>query len=145
MGKYNLTERKERNAAYRSMVRAELVEDLYEKILRELVINRKYKDPDYSAKKLAEDLNTNTRYISAVVNIRFHKNYSNVVNEYRIKDAQYILTDKRYKNKTMAEISSMVGFSNRQSFYAAFYRFLGTTPRAYRMKALEQASNQEKE
>lgn len=137
MVKYNLTERKERNAAYRSMVRAELVEELYDKILQKLVVERKYKDPNYSAKKLAEDLNTNTRYISAVVNIRFHKNYSNVVNEYRIKDAQYLLSDLRFKDKTMAEISTMVGFSNRQSFYAAFYKFLGTTPRAFRMKEYE--------
>ena len=34
MGKYNLTEKKEKNAAYRSLVRAELVDELYEKILK---------------------------------------------------------------------------------------------------------------
>ena len=28
MGKYNLTEKKEKNAAYRSLVRAELVDEL---------------------------------------------------------------------------------------------------------------------
>ena len=119
MGKYNLTEKKEKNAAYRSLVRAELVDELYEKILKVFVVDKKYRDPSYSAKKLAEELNTNTRYISAVVNIRFHQNYSSLVNEYRIKDAQYLLTDKRYMDKTMEEISAMVGFANRQTFYAA--------------------------
>ena len=74
--------------------------------------------------------------ISAVVNIRFHQNYSSLVNEYRIKDAQYLLTDKRYMDKTMEEISAMVGFANRQSFYAAFYKILGVTPRGYRMEHL---------
>lgn len=136
MGKYNLTEKKEKNAAYRALVRAELVDELYEKILKIFVVDKKYKDPDYSAKKLAEELNTNTRYISAVVNIRFHQNYSSLVNEYRIKDAQYLLTDKRYMDKTMEEISAMVGFANRQSFYAAFYKNLGITPRTYRMQHL---------
>ena len=129
MGKYNLTEKKEKNAAYRSLVRAELVDDLYEKILKVFVVDKKYRDPNYSAKKLAEELNTNTRYISAVVNIRFHQNYSSLVNEYR-------LTDKRYLDKTMEEISAMVGFANRQSFYAAFYKILGTTPRGYRVEYL---------
>lgn len=81
MGKYNLTEKKEKNAAYRSLVRAELVDELYEKILKVFVVDKKYRDPSYSAKKLAEELNTNTRYISAVVNIRFHQNYSSLVNE----------------------------------------------------------------
>lgn len=136
MGKYNLTEKKEKNAAYRSLVRAELVDELYEKILEIFVAKKKYRDPNYSAKQLAEDLHTNTRYISAVVNIRFRQNYSSLVNEYRIKDAMYMLVDKRYLDKTMEEISAMVGFANRQSFYAAFYKHEGITPRAYRMNHL---------
>ena len=57
MGKYNLTEKKEKNAAYRSLVRAELVDELYEKILKVFVVDKKYRDPSYSAKKLAEEMN----------------------------------------------------------------------------------------
>ena len=41
MGKYNLTEKKEKNAAYRSLVRAELVDELYEKILKVFVVDKK--------------------------------------------------------------------------------------------------------
>lgn len=141
MGKYNLTEKKEKNAAYRSLVRAELVDELYEKILHIFVVQKKYKDPDYSAKKMAEELSTNTRYISAVVNIRFGQNYSSLVNEYRIKDAQYLLVDKRYMDKTMEEISAMVGFANRQSFYTAFYKLNGITPRSYRINHLAKENN----
>ena len=141
MGKYNLTEKKEKNAAYHSLVRAELVDELYEKILHIFVVQKKYKDPDYSAKKMAEELSTNTRYISTVVNIRFGQNYSSLVNEYRIKDAQYLLVDKRYMDKTMEEISAMVGFANRQSFYAAFYKLNGITPRSYRINHLAKENN----
>ena len=43
MGKYNLTEKKEKNAAYRSLVRAELVDELYEKILKVFVVDKKYR------------------------------------------------------------------------------------------------------
>lgn len=136
MGKYNLTEKKDKVAAYRSLVRDELVDELYEKILKTFVVDKKYRDPDYSAKQLAKDLETNTRYISAVVNIRFKQNYSSIVNEYRVKDTLNLLTDKRYMDKTMEEISAMVGFANRQSFYAAFYKILGITPRTYRMQYL---------
>ena len=32
----------------------------------------------------------------------------------------------------------MVGFANRQSFYASFYRVMGMTPRDYRMEHLKQ-------
>ena len=37
----------------------------------------------------------------------------------------------------MEEISDMVGFSNRQSFYASFYRINGVTPRDYKLQQLE--------
>ena len=33
-------------------------------------------------------------------------------------------------------VSLGVGFSNRQSFYAAFYRIMGETPNSYRKKHL---------
>jgi len=133
MAKYNLTEKKDKNAAYRTLVKAELVDDLYEKILNIFVVQKKYRDPDYSAKKMAEELGTNTRYISAVVNLRFHQNYSSLVNEYRIKEAMYMLIDKRYADKTMEDISKLVGFSNRQSFYAAFFKVEGISPRQYKI------------
>ncbi len=131
---YNMRERKIKEAAYRDMIRAELADELYDKILNILVIQKKYKDPNYSAKDLAKELKTNTRYLSAVINSRFGMNYSCLVNEYRIKEALYLLVDKRYADKNVEEISAMVGFSNRQSFYAAFYKNVGETPNGYRKR-----------
>ena len=84
---YNLREKKEKKAAYRSLIRPELADELYDKILNIVVVQKKYKDPDYSAKDLAKELKTNTRYLSAVVNSRFGMNYSCLLNEYRVKDA----------------------------------------------------------
>ena len=97
-------------------------------------MKKKYKDKDYSAKKLAEELGTNTRYISAVVNVRFHMNYTSFVNKFRIEEAMTILTDKRYMDLNMEEVSDMVGFANRQSFYASFYKIMNMTPRDYRLQ-----------
>jgi AraC-like DNA-binding protein len=101
-------------------------------------MEKKYKDKDYSAKKLAEDLGTNTRYISAVVNVRFHMNYTSFVNKFRIEEAMTILVDRRYQSLRMEEVSDMVGFANRQSFYASFYKLMRMTPREYRLQHLAQ-------
>ena len=52
----------------------------------------------------------------------------------------YLRTDlalapvKAYVWKNVEEISTMVGFANRQSFYAAFYKNVGETPNGYRKK-----------
>ncbi len=130
-------QKKEKKAAYRSLIRAELADELYDKILNIVVVQKKYKDPNYSAKDLAKELKTNTRYLSAVVNSRFGMNYSCLLNEYRIKDALHLLVDKRYMDKNVEEISAMVGFANRQSFYAAFYKNVGETPNGYRKRNQE--------
>ena len=134
MVKYNITTKSEKEAAYRSLVSPGLMDELEEKINNIIIIQKKFKDKNYSAKQLAEDLNTNTRYISAVVNVRFHVNYTSYVNKFRIQEAMSLLVDRRYQDLNMEDISDMVGFSNRQSFYASFYKINGITPREYRMK-----------
>lgn len=137
MAKYNITEKKEKDAAYRTLVNPKLMDELERRINDIIIIQKKYRDKNYSAKRLAEDLNTNTRYISAVVNVRFHMNYTSYVNKYRIQEAMSMLVDKRYHELNMEEISDMVGFSNRQSFYASFYKINGITPREYRQRRLQ--------
>lgn len=131
---YNIKEKSEKQAAYRSLIRAELADELFDKILNMIVVEKRYRDPKFSAKELAKELDTNTRYISAVINSRFNMNFSCLLNEYRIKEALHRMTDKRYAEETIEEISAVVGFSNRQSFYAAFYRIMGETPNGYRKR-----------
>lgn len=131
---YNLREKKTKSAPYREQIRAELANELYRKIYDHVVIQKKYKQPNFSASDLAKILKTNTRYLSAVVNSKFKMNFSCLLNEYRIRDARHLLLDKRYAEKTIEEISAMSGFANRQSFYAAFYKIVGITPNEYRKK-----------
>jgi len=113
------------------------MDELKEKILNIVLMQKKYKEKGFSAKKLAEAVGTNTRYISAVVNVKFHMNYTSFVNQFRIEEAMSILVDKRYRDLTMEDVGAMVGFSNRQSFYAAFYKMKGITPRDYKARFLE--------
>jgi AraC-like DNA-binding protein len=138
MVKYNISEIKEKEANYRGLVSPQLMDKIQEKIMKIIVMDKKYRDKDYSAKNLAEEIGTNTRYISAVVNTRFHMNYTSFVNKYRIEEAMSLLVDKRYLDLNIEDIGEMVGFSNRQSFYASFFRNLGITPRGYRMQHLKQ-------
>ncbi len=129
---YKIKDSSQKDAAYRKLIKPELADELYDKILAIVVAGKKYRDPEYSAQKLAKELDTNPRYLSAVINSRFGQNYSCLVNEFRIRDAQHMLTDKRFKEMTMEEIGTAVGFSNRQSFYAAFFKYKGIAPHKYR-------------
>lgn len=137
MGKYNIRQFKEIAVSYQTSISPEILDELYTRVVRKLLIEKRYMLKNYTAKQLAEDLETNSRYISAVCNTRFHMNYSTLINKYRIEEAMSVLIDRRYLHLNMEDISDMVGFANRQSFYAAFYKQQGCTPRDYRMAYLE--------
>ena len=89
MAKYNLTEKKQKTPLYRSLLKMETIDEIYQQIMAKFIVEKKYRDCNYSAKKMAEELNTNVRYISAIVNLRYQDNYSQMVNEFRIKEAMY--------------------------------------------------------
>lgn len=129
---------------YRSLVSPQVMDALQERITRVILVEKKYRDKEFSAQKLASELGTNTRYISAVINVRFRMNYASFVNKYRIEDAMTILADKRYKSLTMEDVADMVGFANRQSFYSAFRKVNKCTPRDYKIKAMEERMETEK-
>ena len=131
MAKYNYHEKKEKAATYRTQVKPEVIDEIYEQILRKMIVEKKYRDPNYTAKKLAEEIHTNTRYISAAVSLRFQMNYAELVASYRIRDAISMLQDKRNRSLTMGEIATACGFANRQSFYASFYHLQKKTPKQY--------------
>ena len=133
MAKYNLRVKQEKPAIYRMAVKPEVIDEIYEQILKKMIVEKKFRDPKFTAQKLAEEIGTNTRYISAAVSLRFQQNYSALVARMRLYEAKYMLQDRSFDNLTVEDIATKVGFTTRQSFYASFYRFIGVTPRQYRL------------
>lgn len=72
--------------AYRSRLNTEKANELYIQILEKLTREKLYRDPQYNTKRLAADLHTNTRYISAAVALCTGNNYSALVNSLRLRD-----------------------------------------------------------
>ena len=123
-----------KHPSYQARVNQELIESLQRKIQQKIVFEKKYRDKSYTAKMLAEELETNTRYIAATLSMRYNTNFNNYINKYRINDAISMLTNKRYAEMNMEEIGLIVGFSNRQSFYTAFKEVTGVSPKVYKRK-----------
>ena len=69
MAKYNIIEKKEKVAAYRSLVSPKMMDEMQEKIMNIIVMQKKYRDKEYSAKKLAEELGLRVekRLLSALI------------------------------------------------------------------------------
>ena len=78
-----------------------------------------------------------TRDFSPVEMAKRNYIFNTVITSYSIHYTKLYETDKRYADKNVEEISALVGFANRQSFYAAFYKNVGETPNGYRRKFME--------
>ncbi|MBO4906265.1 MAG: helix-turn-helix domain-containing protein [Bacteroidaceae bacterium] len=127
-------EQSQRPANYRYAVNPEVIDTIYEQLLRKLIVEKKFRDPNYTAQAFAEEIGTNVRYVSAAVSLRFHQNYNSLVNSYRVRYARMLLEDRRYNKWSVMRIAAECGFAHRQTFYTAFARETNLSPLEYREK-----------
>jgi len=90
-----------------------------------------YLQTDLTLSKLANQLGTNYSYVSQIINQDFNKNFSNYINEYRIKEARRLLVNTDTNLYSMEYISESVGFKSISSFNRAFKKFTGIPPTAF--------------
>lgn len=110
--------------------------------LKELVEKEKlYLNSSLTLKDIADRLNTNTKYLSQVINHHIGSNFQTFVNGYRIQEVKEKILDDKYKNLTLFGIALQCGFKNKSTFYKVFRDKVGMTPKAY-LKNI--ASRQEK-
>lgn len=118
--------------AYYKKISSERIDALYVSILQKLTREKLYRDPAYTAARLAADLGTNTRYISAAVALSTGGNYATLVNGLRLRDACKMLRAVKFSHLNVEEVGMLAGFASRQSFYQAFHRRYSCTPLEYR-------------
>ena len=107
-------------------------DQLFIRIMEKLGVEQCYRCPDYSAKQLAEDLHTNSRYLSRAIATHTNGNYTSLVNAFRLREARRMLRSARFRKHTVEEIGLLCGYSSRQAFYLAFRREEGMSPGEYR-------------
>lgn len=93
-----------------------------------------YLRPELSLEELSRDTGLGIRTLSNVINKVFKKNFSDYINEFRIKHAQNLLETTTRSQKTVSEIMYESGFNSKSSFYLAFRDKMGTSPSDYRKK-----------
>ena len=95
-------------------------------------------DPDFNLNKLAKMVNSNTKYVSAIINDSFQKSFKALLNENRIREVCRRLGDEaNYGHLTIAAIANSVGYNSMNNFIMFFKRIVGMTPSKYRQLALK--------
>lgn len=73
--------------------------------------------------------------VSQVINELLGKSFFEYLAELRINKAKVLLSDPKYHNVTIDEISFMVGYNSRSAFNRVFKSTTGTTPAEFRREA----------
>lgn len=82
-------------------------------------------------KSVAKAMGYHPRYLSLLINQNFGVSFKTLLNEYRIRAAQQLLTDKK---KSITQVYTDAGFESQNTFNRNFKLFTGVTPREYRNK-----------
>jgi AraC-like DNA-binding protein len=89
---------------------------------------RVFLQKDLTIYDVAKALNTNSNYISNILNNMLDCNFVTFINSYRIDEAKKIVVSKDYSNYTIEAISEIVGFNSKSAFNNAFKNRVGITP-----------------
>lgn len=89
-------------------------------------------NPDFSLPQLAQLVNSNTSYVSAIINETFGRNFKSFINELRIQEACRRLADPENDKLTLLAIATETGFGSQNSFINNFKKVTGMTPSAYK-------------
>ncbi len=105
---------------------------LYEEVVA-LVLNKSlYKKQELTLADLAKEAGIHQKQLSFLINHFSGKNFFNFINEYRVKEAQQLLMDKKYEHLSFLGIAFEAGFNSKATFNASFKKVTGQTPRQYK-------------
>jgi len=102
---------------------------LAEKVLCMLEEKKVYKEIGFNRAKLSERLGVGEHLLSKIINLEFKKSFSDLANDYRVKDAKEMLSKT---DTPITSISYDVGFNSIASFNRVFKNLTGKSPTQFR-------------
>jgi AraC-like DNA-binding protein len=102
-------------------------------IIRERLISHMEKDKPFlnnmfSLNHLSKIVSASPNHISRIINEDFNQSYFEFISCYRIHEACKYLLDPLYNDRTIEEISFLVGYNSKTAFNKTFKKITGITP-----------------
>lgn len=91
-----------------------------------------YQDPELSVGSLAEQLGMPAHELSRIINLGLKKNFSDFINEFRVRDVMAKMHDPSYKHLTLLGIAYESGFNSKTTFNRIFKQMTGKSPAEYK-------------
>lgn len=108
--------------------------DIVSKITRLMERDKLYQETELTLQQLADKLQAPNYQVSQALNDGMNKNFYDLINGYRVEEAQRLLLDPGNSNYTILSIGFEAGFNSKTTFNTVFKKFTGHTPTEYRNK-----------
>jgi putative ABC transport system permease protein len=101
--------------------------------LKEAVMaNRLFEDAELTLATLSVKLNIHPHDLSRIINIGLEKNFSDFINEFRVREVARKMQDPVYDRLTLLGIAYESGFNSKRTFNRVFKEITGKTPVEYK-------------
>lgn len=104
---------------------------IFDKLLALMEQDGLYKNPDLTIREVTGKLLTNEKYVSLAIATHGKMNYNNFVNFYRINEAKRLILESA-QTTSLNEVMYACGFNSRTTFYNAFNKFTGMSPKQFK-------------
>ena len=94
--------------------------------------NRLYEDPELTLTTLAVKLNIHPHDLSRIINVGMEKNFSDFINEFRVREVARKMQDPANNRLTLLGIAYESGFNSQRTFNRVFKEMTGKTPVEYK-------------
>lgn len=114
----------------RSTLDADVASRQLDALTRLMRDTRPWLDEDLRLDQLATRLGTNRHQLSQLINQHLGTSFHDYVNRHRVDEARRLLLDAG-SQRSMLDIGLAAGFGSNASFYRAFKKHVGLTPRDF--------------
>ncbi|TGM58527.1 helix-turn-helix domain-containing protein [Leptospira adleri] len=119
-----------KNLAKRSLLHDIDIHALEEKLAYMVKEERIYLDEDIRLPDLSEELGISVHQLSFFLNNHLGINFNNYINQFRVEEAKSMLIND--PTRSVVSVGIAVGFNSNSSFYKAFYKETGMSPKQFR-------------
>jgi len=90
-----------------------------------------FTNPILNLRTLALELDLKEKELSRLINECGKVNFYQFINEYRIEKFKQLVQSSKFQQFSILGLASEAGFSSKSTFYAAFKKFEGMSPKQY--------------
>lgn len=101
---------------------------LKDKLEKTLIASNLWCNSELNMIELADIMQTNTTYLSRLINRAYGVNFSTFINRYRVHEVCRLLKQGEANHQTIEALALRSGFKSRSSFHSAFKKEIGVTP-----------------